>query len=51
MRGPGAHFRQRLEGTLINGGVGAMMRHFPRQKKSDKPKQTQEALYFDNGSF
>ena len=32
MEGPGAHFRQRLEGTLISGGLGKVMKHFPRGK-------------------
>jgi hypothetical protein len=35
LEGPGAHFRQRLEGSLISGGLGKMLRHFPR-KKGDK---------------
>jgi 5-methylcytosine-specific restriction endonuclease McrA len=53
MEGPGAHLRARLEGLLISGGQGQMMRHFPKQKKGDaKPKHTQEALYFDElGTF
>jgi 5-methylcytosine-specific restriction endonuclease McrA len=45
MRGPGAFFRQRLEGVLISGGVGRMMRHFPKTKK-EQPKHTQDALEF-----
>ena len=39
MEGPGAHFRQRLEGTLISGGIGKMMKHFPRGKAKDKVVQ------------
>lgn len=47
MEGPGVTFRQRLEGVLINGNMGNMMKNFPR-KKSDKPrtKKVQEVLYF-----
>jgi 5-methylcytosine-specific restriction endonuclease McrA len=53
MEGPGAHFRQRLEGVLRNGGLGNMMRNFPRKgKDGKKPQHTQEALYFDElGAF
>ena len=53
MEGPAAHFRQRLEGVLINGGVGAMMRHFPHKKKAQSgPKKIQQSLYFDElGEF
>lgn len=54
MAGPGAHFRQRLEGVLRNGGMAKMMRFFPR-KKSDKPprkKAVQEPIYFSElGEF
>ena len=50
MEGPGAYFRQRLEGTLINGGVGKMMRRFPKQAKDGKKQHTQEALYFSDES-
>jgi len=54
MEGPGALFRQRLEGVLRNGGMATMMRFFPR-KKDDKPKQpkkVQDSLYFEDlGNF
>jgi 5-methylcytosine-specific restriction endonuclease McrA len=45
MEKEGAHFRQRLEGTLINGGVGKMMRHFAKGKKHD-PTKVQPSLAF-----
>jgi 5-methylcytosine-specific restriction endonuclease McrA len=32
MQGPGIHMRARLEGVLISGSIGKMMRHFPRGK-------------------
>ena len=37
MNGPGASFRQRLEGVLTNGSMGKMLRNFPK-KKGGKPK-------------
>jgi hypothetical protein len=45
MEGPGAHFRQRLEGFLI---LGNMNRRFPGQKEKGpaKPRKTQNALEF-----
>jgi len=49
MSGPGAHFRQRLEGILINGGVGSMIRLFPKKKKANnQPQHTQETLGFND---
>lgn len=55
MQGPGAQFRQRLEGLLINGHVGKMMRHFPKAKKKPDgvavPKKTQDSLNFQLGAF
>lgn len=37
LHGPAAYFRERLEGVMISGGIGKVMRHFPRAKKGDKP--------------
>ena len=52
--GPGASFRQRIEGTLINGGVGKMMRIFPGRDKTKKkhPTKVQDSLEFSEfGEF
>jgi len=38
MEGPGLLFRARLEGVLINGGVGKMMRLFPKKKGEVKKR-------------
>jgi hypothetical protein len=46
MQTDGAHFRTRLEGVLINGGVGRMMRHFPKAENKGKKPAKQEAIYF-----
>jgi hypothetical protein len=47
MQGPGAPFRQRLEGVMRNGGIGNMMRNFPRKDvKGVKKPAKQEAIYF-----
>jgi hypothetical protein len=49
MEGPGALFRQRLEGVLRNGGMATMMRFFPRDKgKKKAPTKKQESLYFSD---
>lgn len=52
LEGPGAHFRQRIEGILINGGVGNMLRNFPRHaKKSAGAKVRQNWLDFEVDEF
>lgn len=45
--GPAAYFRSRLEGVMISGGVGKVMKHFPRAKKGDKPV-AEPVLEFEN---
>ena len=49
MEGPGASFRQRLEGVLRNGEMATMTRFFNRkdQPKKAQPK-TQDSLYFSD---
>lgn len=55
MEGAGSHIRQRLEGCLINAGVGNMMRKFPRDKKGGPSKKgfvaTQNRLDLELGDF
>jgi HNH endonuclease len=53
MEGPGASFRQRLEGVLRNGEMASMTRFFPREKgKKKAPTKTQDSLYFSElGDF
>ena len=47
MEGPGASFRQRLEGVMRNGGMATMMRFFPRDKsKQKRPTKVQDSLEF-----
>jgi 5-methylcytosine-specific restriction endonuclease McrA len=47
MDGPGAFFRQRLEGVLIMGGLGNRMKNFPGKGKDKSVTQvTQDSLYF-----
>ena len=49
MDGPGASFRQRLEGVLRNGEMATMTRFFPRDKgKKKAPTKTQDSLYFSD---
>lgn len=52
MEGPGASFRQRLEGVMRNGGMATMMRFFPRKdgkdKRAHKSKMQQDSLEFTN---
>jgi 5-methylcytosine-specific restriction endonuclease McrA len=48
MEGPGASFRQRLEGIMRNGGMAIMMRFFPGRDKAKKkrPSKVQDSLEF-----
>lgn len=48
MEGPGASFRQRLEGVMRNGGMATMMRFFPGRDKAKKkrPSKMQDSLEF-----
>jgi hypothetical protein len=49
MDGPGASFRQRLEGVLRNGEMASMTRFFPREKGKKKAStKTQDSLYFSD---
>ena len=53
MQGPGAPFRQRLEGVMRNGGMATMLRFFPRDKGKKAAKENApEPLYFSElGEF
>ena len=49
MEGPGASFRQRLEGVMRNGSMATMMRFFPRKDGKDKrarKTKVQDSLEF-----
>ena len=49
MDGPGASFRQRLEGVLRNGEMATMTRFFNRKDQPKKvPTKTQDSLYFSD---